>query len=214
MYLQAQFGSTYGGLLTVGYTLINPDNTVHTARSAEGVTERGTLTGTYGADIDIPAGFEGEIRWDTYEGSPITASGTITPALTSTDVESIPGSVVSLLGSTEITVISPITDSGNINIIAGDTYDADDGRAIIWSESGDGWPDLTGATVTIDSGAWSHACSVSDAGSDSQSVVLELTAVESAAMTAGSRSYQLRAVLSNSHVITLATGMMNIEAQL
>jgi hypothetical protein len=43
------------------------------------VTERPAGSGTYGANIDIPADFQGEIRWDTGGSSPVYASEPINP---------------------------------------------------------------------------------------------------------------------------------------
>lgn len=131
-----------------------------------------------------------------------------------TQNNAVAGAVVSLLGANSIAVSSPITYTGSISIIAGDTYSADDGRAITWTQQVGSWPDLTGATIQIDSGTWFHPCSIINAGTDEQSIRLELTSSESTPMVPGSRSYQLRATLGNGHIITLATGLMTVSRQI
>jgi len=71
----AQFGTGSTGLVgTVGYALVNPDNTVNTARTTSGITERPSGSGTYAATVTLPNNFQGELRWDTGGGSPKYAS--------------------------------------------------------------------------------------------------------------------------------------------
>ena len=60
-----QFNSAKSGLNTVGYTLLNADLTVRTARATSGVLELHIGSGQYGALIPFPDGFQGYIKWDT-----------------------------------------------------------------------------------------------------------------------------------------------------
>ncbi len=70
-----QFGASKTGLTgTVGFALYNADNTLNTARTTAGITERGSGTGQYAATVTVPSAFQGEIRWDTGGASPIYAS--------------------------------------------------------------------------------------------------------------------------------------------
>ncbi|MDE2103346.1 MAG: hypothetical protein KGL39_39260 [Patescibacteria group bacterium] len=78
-YKSANFGSSKAALSNVGYALYNPDGSLNTARTTTGVVERGTGTGIYGALITFPAGFVGELRWDTGDAAPIFASEDINP---------------------------------------------------------------------------------------------------------------------------------------
>lgn len=59
------FGTSKGGLSTVGYTVYNTDGTVKSARSTSGVVEIGTSTGIYAANISIDAGSDYIVLWDT-----------------------------------------------------------------------------------------------------------------------------------------------------
>lgn len=71
------FGAAYAGLATVGYALFNADGTANGSRVTAGVVERGAGTGIYGATVSLTEGWNGEIRWDTGDASPIYASETI-----------------------------------------------------------------------------------------------------------------------------------------
>lgn len=64
------FGSSKGGLSTVGYTIYNSDGTTYQARTTAGVSELGTSTGIYFAEEDLGTGFAGMILWDTGEATP------------------------------------------------------------------------------------------------------------------------------------------------
>lgn len=64
------FGSRYGGLTTVGYTLYKKDGSVHTARTTSGIVEIGTNTGIYACEIDFPSEEDLIILWDTGGVSP------------------------------------------------------------------------------------------------------------------------------------------------
>lgn len=68
--LVVNFGSSKGGLSTVGYALYDPDGSVNVARTTDNVTEIGTSTGIYAVEADINEGFNGIVLWDTGEGSP------------------------------------------------------------------------------------------------------------------------------------------------
>ena len=65
------FGDSKTGLGSVGLTLLNPDGTVHTARTTTGVYEM--AGGGYGKNITFPDNWKGILKWDTGEGSPVYA---------------------------------------------------------------------------------------------------------------------------------------------
>lgn len=73
------FGRSFRGLTTVGYTLINSVGGVAAARSGAGVYEVGTLTGIYGARITFPTEFHGSVLWDTGGDNPKYASEEYSP---------------------------------------------------------------------------------------------------------------------------------------
>lgn len=63
------FGSSKGGLATVGYTVYGIDGAVIATRSTAGVVEIGTSTGIYAAPIIMPD-YDAIVLWDTGEGTP------------------------------------------------------------------------------------------------------------------------------------------------
>jgi len=75
-------------------------------------------------------------------------------SLSGHEIGTLAGVLVTILekiaGGT-ITTIAPVLADGTVvELIKGDDYSNDDGRALIWTESESGvWPDLTGATVNF-----------------------------------------------------------------
>ena len=63
------FGSSKGGLGTVGFTLVGYGGETVTGRSTTGVHEVGTSTGIYAAPITFSSLFSGSILWDTGEAA-------------------------------------------------------------------------------------------------------------------------------------------------
>jgi hypothetical protein len=116
-----------------------------------------------------------------------------------------------------ITLVQPVTAAGDVTLVRGDTYSATDGRALAWSSSS--WPDLTGATITMtardksDAVGLSASGVVSGAGTGTQTVRVELSATDTAALTVGFRTYQydVEAVIAGRH-ITLVRGYLTVLA--
>jgi len=109
-----------------------------------------------------------------------------------------------------INIVSPIATSGDLDIISGDDYKAADGRAITWSSSD--WPDLTGATITFNTGGLSYAMTATVVGSGvSQTVQLELTTTQSQELY-GEFDFKVKAVLAMSaHIVTLVSAQGTCE---
>ncbi|MHC1623453.1 MAG: hypothetical protein ACXQTR_02540 [Candidatus Methanospirareceae archaeon] len=64
-------GSQTGLVNTIGITLLNPDGTVHTARTTTGIYEIGG--GCYGKEITFDDNWSGIIIWDTGGANPVYA---------------------------------------------------------------------------------------------------------------------------------------------
>ncbi len=102
----------------------------------------------------------------------------------------------------DITVLTPMTTDGQrITLVRGDDYLDDDGRALIWSDQGSNWPDLTAAMVMFKFGHFEKECEIVNAGGTNQQVKIELTTDETGRMKSG--RFDLEAVLSNLSVVTL-----------
>lgn len=69
-YSSVSFGSSQGGLSTVGYTLKNFDGTTNTARSTTAVVEIGTSTGIYATSFNLDSDANVLVLWDTGAVSP------------------------------------------------------------------------------------------------------------------------------------------------
>lgn len=66
------FGSSRAGLTTVGYQLVNADQSNNGLRVTAGVFPVGS--GGYAANVTFPDLFHGLIKWDTGEDTPRYAS--------------------------------------------------------------------------------------------------------------------------------------------
>jgi len=105
------------------------------------------------------------------------------------------------IGSGALIAVAPVLPAGDVNIVQGDDYYAADGRSLDWS--GTNWPDLTGATVTWLCDSQAVACTVLTPGATTQTVRLELTAAQAAALGAQNYVFDIEAVLDSGHTITL-----------
>jgi len=113
-----------------------------------------------------------------------------------------------LTSGTTVTVSSPLSASGNITTIQGDDYDADAGRQIDWDVSTTAT--VTGGTVSVVlSGVATYTGSVVDA----DTVRLELTAAETAAIPVGKRKYQVILTDTGGDVATLVEGTWTSNAR-
>jgi len=127
--ISVNFGTAKASLSTVGYTLLNSDNTVKLARVTAGVSESvigGIHTGIYGALVSFDDDWKGRIVWDTGEATPrysiedYNAGETIvvSPGSTGTftyDISTNLGKVRNLIGDTDGT--APLMTDGEINAI-------------------------------------------------------------------------------------------------
>jgi hypothetical protein len=112
------------------------------------------------------------------------------------------------IGSGTVTAVSPVAAGGAVSIIAGDSYDADDGRELSWT--GTTWPSLVGATVVMKVTGASYACTVTGAGTASQTVVCELTKVQTAALAVITHSMDVEATLASGNLVTLVRSTMTV----
>ncbi len=76
---QVNFGPGYGGLSTVGFTVMDTLGVTSGSRSTSGVHEVGTNTGIYGAPVTFSTQFSGSILWDTGGSSPVYAAEQYNP---------------------------------------------------------------------------------------------------------------------------------------
>lgn len=153
------------------------------------------------------------------QGEPLP--GTLAAYLASikTPVDAMAQKVQSL-GTGQVTVVSPIDPKGlDIKIVRGDDYAAADGRALCWTSNR--WPDLTGALVTFTAQHISQPASIlQTAGAvlppegGNQTVQVELTSAQTDPLIHGAKTYwyDIEAQLASRRIVTLAKGLMSVEA--
>ena len=130
------------------------------------------------------------------------------------------------LGDISFTLVSPVMQNGALTIVRGDDYFNADGRAITWTASGGVWPNLAGATIalvgSLSASAYSSGTKnydvagvVSESGSGTQAVYVELPESVTGSLAVGASAYDfaLVATLADGHVATLAQGSLTVKAQ-
>lgn len=128
------------------------------------------------------------------------------------------GAALGRIGTGTINVVSPLSASGDLTLIAGDDYLSADGRAIEFANTAGTWPNLTGATIFLIA-IRNGSTLIEVLGSvvtptGSQLVKVEPTADDLAtpanAAASWEYTYGVYATLSNGHKVTLQTGRLTL----
>jgi len=124
-----------------------------------------------------------------------------------------------LLGTGVVTVVSPVRNIDDVEIVQGDDYNNTDGRALDWVNAAGTWPDLTGAaikfTATKDGETpFTKAGTVVTPTGANQTVRVELTAAETAPLAVGKWNYDVQATLTSGRIATLALKVHGMEVVL
>lgn len=212
-----------GGPGNSGLTLTATLTAIGGAQLATGVSlpeapsGSGTYLATYASFADGVA-----YRVDIYStGAVFRDSHTVTPAdaLVAPESASIAAIKVKtdMLGSAQITVVSPVSATGALTLIQGEDYAAADGLPLDFISADGSWPNLTGATITFTmerpGSEFTKAGSVVVPTGANQTARVELTKAETLALAAGHWNYSVRAILSgSSHDITLQYGSAAVIA--
>lgn len=195
-----------------------------------------TTAGTFGKYLDaqvstVGGGTAAQIAdavWDEAMAGHLTAGSTglkLNSAAAAGDPleNDVPGSyaagtagyVLGTIGAGDITMTNPVVDSdNNFTIIKGDDYYAADAREVEWTSAS--WPSLTSATIYFKAmaGIFEYQTTTGTAsGSGTQVVTVNIPTSFTSNLLAGEYQYDLEAVLSNGHIVTLAQGTMTILAQ-
>lgn len=146
-------------------------------------------------------------RWTEHALSASTAGGGASVGEIEEALAPRFGAIEARLGAAVVEVTSPVVQDGTIRIVQGDDYLSIDGRAIV--SAIDGAPDLTDATVTlrVSSGLDVEASSV-DAGGETQTVTIEMTSEQTAALAAMAHGVWLVAELAGGSIVTLLVGRL------
>lgn len=122
------------------------------------------------------------------------------------------GNALGRIGPADITVVSPVSESGDITIVAGDSYVTAKGTALSWTSSD--FPDLTGATLSflVDTLEATPVCS--NPGEAEQTITVELTAEQTATLSAVRRPYpfDIEATYTGGIVVTVVRGEVSVLA--
>jgi len=110
-------------------------------------------------------------------------------------------SALGMIGASGITLLSPVLDGGNVNIIQGDVYEAVDGRRLEWSNTG--WTIGVASTIIVVVRDVKAFVGVRISGTEAG---LEMTSVETLALTVGTFDYYVQEIQADNERITLVEG--------
>ena len=121
----------------------------------------------------------------------------------------------------DMTMVSPVSASGDVTIYESDSYDADETRSLDWSTTDAGtWPTLTAATIDLRAVSASTGKTITATGSvvtatgATKQAPVELAPSDTAGKPSCDYDYQVIATLSNAHVVTLASGTLTLTSRL
>lgn len=193
-------------------------------------------SGASPAEGDTVVG-HGSIEWDGSAVVPLSSrlpTSSYTAPLTAADTRSALGMAAAdlddqldaiaaqtaLIGSAEITVVSPVTADGDMTVIWGDDYLHADGRAFSWSTSSEStWPDLTGASLAFsvynqrDEEVLTATPTVTTATGATKAIRLELPASKTDDLDPKAYRFRIVATLNNGHVVTLVQATYTVSAK-
>lgn len=121
------------------------------------------------------------------------------------------GAKLALLGTGTVNVTAPVSSDGNtVTVKQGHAYNAADSLALEWTVSG--YPTFVGASVSV---RIQTPTLTTLAGSvvDADTLRLELTEAQSAALAEGSWAYDVDVTLASGRVVTPVSGDFVVEAQ-
>ncbi|HEV8177147.1 MAG TPA: hypothetical protein VGP44_05610 [Gemmatimonadales bacterium] len=177
LYSLVSFGSGKASLATVGYQLVNADNTNNGSRITAGVQD---LTGgQYGALVSFPTGFQGRIKWDTGEASPAYASDSVNPA-----DPAILAAIAALAALPAFAVTPAFPTGTDLALLRGDTITVNltglgnlTGRSKLWFTLKEGHTDADSAALVqiLEAGGLVRLNGAAATASDGSIVVTDAT---------------------------------------
>jgi len=124
------------------------------------------------------------------------------------------GAALGKIGVGRITTVSPVAQGGEIELVRGDDYLEEDGRALEWIDENAAWPDLTEAVISLGISGSEFAGEVITGTGANKKVRAEPDAAYTSALAKGIRWYQVQAILATGSVVTLVHGRAIIREDL
>jgi hypothetical protein len=112
------------------------------------------------------------------------------------------------LGMGVVSAQSPVTDTGDVAIVAGDDYLNADGRALTFTAAN--WPVLTGATITLNA---DNALTKTGTVVNATTARVELTAADTANLRPSVYVFGLVAKLADGSTVTLVQARLAVTAR-
>ena len=184
-------------------------------------TATAEIGGTFAATTDSLEAIRnrGDAAWTTGAGGGGGGADPLTAAVPGNYAPGTAGHRLGQIGTAALTVTSPLTPEGNLELYAGDDYRAADGRALLWTNAAGTWPNLTAAALQLTAHR-NGARRLQFPGTvqtptGAQQIRFEPTAQDLPTPTDAAPSWEysfaITATLSNGHTITLQTGTLTLR---
>ncbi len=184
-------------------------------------TATAEIGGTFAATTDSLEAIRnrGDAAWTTGAGGGGGGADPLTAAVPGNYAPGTAGHRLGQIGTAALTVTSPLTPEGNLELYAGDDYRAADGRALVWTNAAGTWPNLTAAALQLTAHR-NGARRLQFPGTvqtptGAQQIQFEPTAQDLPTPTDAAPSWEysfaITATLSNGHTITLQTGTLTLR---
>ncbi len=118
------------------------------------------------------------------------------------------GAALGRIGNNVVTVVSPVSTDGDISLKYGDDYYTTDAQSL--SFSGTNWPVITGGTVSLRVQGSIGVVAITGTVTSGSACTVEVTQANTYSIGVGVWDYDLEAVLTNSHVKTLQSGLCTV----
>ena len=169
----------------------------------------------------FPDGHRGAVKFSA--GGVLKAVVDINPEQAeNTDVKVSTRAIPTAGAPPAVTIVSPVLQGGNVQIVRGDDYANADGRALTFeiSDPSSALPSLTGATVRLKTGlpnrpnlaVVNQIGTVVTATGTTRTVRFELTSAQTAPLVPIAYNFDVEATLSSARVITLLQGQCIVLA--
>ncbi len=162
------------------------------------ITSRATQTSVN----DLPTNAELATALGTADDAVLAAIAAMDD-LNATQIQAACAAALAAAGAPNITVASPVDAAGTLTIYQGDDCVAADNRAIAFTASVAGSPDLTGATIRLHLEEATFVATGADSDGTDWTIKFEPVSSETAALLLRSQNYQVRATLVSGRKVTL-----------
>ncbi len=218
---------SYNHTFSIGLGIAQTGLTLHAQLQAAGVNVGSSITtgfteigaGNYELLASIPGDFRGSIiifnaANDVMTSGDINPPGDVLDLSVSGHSAGSVGAALARIGANTIELSSPVAEGGDINpLYVGDAYTSANGRALIFTNSSNTWPELTDFDAFFYAQDLVITAEITVATGAGKTITVELLAADTEQLEAKRGIYALKVIetADDTNVITLAEGRLNVK---